>query len=56
MPKILNKRVLVMKKSNLICAVKEVAKDLLLAVFVCFILVFPFALVWFCMCVQQILR
>lgn len=43
-----------MKKSNVFCAAKEVLQDLLLAVFVLFILVFPFALVWVCMYLQII--
>jgi hypothetical protein len=35
-----------MEKSNKFNVVKEVVRDVLLILFVCFILVFPFALIW----------
>lgn len=43
-----------MEKSNILNTLKEVARDLLKILFVLFILVFPFALVWLCMYIEQI--
>lgn len=45
-----------MEKSNIFNAVKEVARDVLLVLFVLFILVFPFALIWVGMWFEQIFR
>lgn len=45
-----------MKKSNIFNVVKEVARDVLLISFLCFIVVFPLALVWVCMWFQAIFR
>lgn len=45
-----------MKKSNIFNAVKELVRDVLLVVFVLFILVFPFALIWVGMWLEQIFR
>lgn len=45
-----------MKKSNIFNVVKEVVCDVLLVVFVLFILVFPFALIWVGMWFEQIFR
>lgn len=45
-----------MKKSNIFNVVKEVVRDILLFVFVLFILVFPFALIWVGMWFEQIFR
>lgn len=43
-----------MKKSKIFNALKEVARDVLMILFILFILVFPFALVWGCMYLQII--
>ncbi len=43
-----------MKKSKVFNALKEVACDVLMFLFVLFILVFPFVLVWGCMYLQII--
>ena len=45
-----------MKKSNIFNAVKELARDVLLVLFVLFILVFPFALIYVCMWLEQIFK
>lgn len=45
-----------MEKSNIINATKEVARDILMILFVLFILVFPFALIWVGMWFEQIFR
>lgn len=45
-----------MKKSNIFNAVKELARDVLLVSFMLFIVVFPFALIYVCMWVEQIIR
>lgn len=45
-----------MKKSNIFNVVKEVVRDVLLVVFVLFILVFPFALIWVGMWFEQIFK
>lgn len=45
-----------MKKSNIFNAVKELARDVLLVLFMLFILVFPFALIWVAMWFEQIIR
>lgn len=45
-----------MKKSNIFNAVKELACDVLLVLFVLFILVFPFALIYVGMWFEQIFR
>lgn len=45
-----------MKKSNIFNAVKELARDVLLVLFVLFILVFPFALIWVGMWLELIFR
>lgn len=45
-----------MKKSNIFNAVKELVCDVLLVLFVLFILVFPFALIWVGMWFEQIFR
>lgn len=45
-----------MKKSNIFNAVKEVVRDVLLFLFLLFILVFPFALIWVGMWFEQIFR
>lgn len=45
-----------MKKSNIFNAVKELVRDVLLVLFVLFILVFPFALIWVGMWFEQIFR
>lgn len=45
-----------MKKSNIFNAVKELICDVLLVLFVLFILVFPFALIWVGMWFEQIFR
>lgn len=54
MPKIFNKYVIVMEKSKFFSSCKEVARDILLFLFVLFILVFPFAFVYGCMWLQVI--
>lgn len=54
MPKIFNKRIMVMEKSKFFKGLKEVVCDGLLVLFVLFILVFPFALVYGCMWLQVI--
>lgn len=43
-----------MKKSKIFNALKEVAGDVLMILFVLFILVFPFALIWVGMWLQVI--
>lgn len=43
-----------MKKSKIFTALKEVACDVLMILFVLFILVFPFALIWVGMWLQVI--
>lgn len=43
-----------MKKSKIFNALKEVACDVLMILFVLFILVFPFALIWVGMWLQVI--
>lgn len=45
-----------MKKSNIFNAVKELVHDVLMILFVLFILVFPFALIWVGMWFEQIFR
>ena len=43
-----------MKKSKILNALKEVARDVLMILFILFILVFPFALIWVGMWFEQI--
>lgn len=45
-----------MEKSNIFNATKEVVRDVLMILFVLFILVFPFALIWVGMWFEQIFR
>lgn len=45
-----------MEKSNILNTLKEVARDLLMILFVLFILVFPFALIWVGMWFEVIFR
>lgn len=45
-----------MKKTNIFNYVKEVARDVLLILFMCFIVVFPLALVFLCMWLQALDR
>lgn len=45
-----------MEKSNIFNTAKEVARDVLMIFFVLFILVFPFALIWVGMWLEQIFR
>lgn len=45
-----------MKKSKIFNALKEVARDVLMFLFVLFILTFPFALIWVGMWFEQIFR
>lgn len=45
-----------MEKSNILNTLKEVARDLLMILFVLFILVFPFALIWAGMWFEVIFR
>lgn len=45
-----------MEKSNKFNVVKEVVRDVLMFLFILFILVFPFALIWVGMWLEQIFR
>lgn len=45
-----------MEKSNIFNATKEVVCDVLMILFILFILVFPFALIWVGMWFEQIFR
>lgn len=45
-----------MKKSKVFNALKEVARDVLMFLFILFILVFPFALIWVGMWLEVIFR
>lgn len=45
-----------MEKSNILNTLKEGARDLLMILFVLFILVFPFALIWVGMWFEVIFR
>lgn len=45
-----------MEKSNIFNALKEVVHDVLMILFILFILVFPFALIWVGMWFEQIFR
>jgi len=45
-----------MKKSKVFNVLKEVARDVLMVLFILFILVFPFALIWVGMWFEVIFR
>lgn len=45
-----------MEKSKIFNAFKEVVRDVLMFLFILFILVFPFALIWVGMWFEQIFR